>query len=93
MGSDTGGVKLTRDQADKKAREIYKEWIRKTDEAMAKANGTLPPGLDGDELFEPIDAEYRKKLQELAAMIDEDETVAPLLLVRGVWIEILFVRS
>ncbi len=69
---------MTKDQADKKAREIYKEWSRKTDEAIAKAkaNGTLPPGLDGDELFEPIDAEYRKRLQELADMIDENETVA-----------------
>lgn len=56
--------------------KIIDECNAKCDEAMAeaKAAGTWLPGLDSNRgLFKPIKDKYFKKLQELAAMIDEPD--------------------
>ncbi len=66
---------MTKAQADKEADKIFKEVIKKCDEAekKAKAEGVWRPGLDANKkIFEPIHREAKEKLRLLAEMIDDE---------------------
>ena len=71
---DIGGGKMTKIEADIKAKEIFEEISKECDEIMekAKAEGQWRPGLDSNNyLFKEVHERGRKRLEELAAMIDE----------------------
>lgn len=63
-------------EADKIAMQIIKEWNDKADEIIkqAQADGIWKSGLDTNrDLFKELDAEYKQKLKDLAAQIDDEE--------------------
>lgn len=75
-GLAIGGGKMKKAEADKIARQIFKEWNAKDKEIIekAEADGTWKSGLDTNrDLFRESDAEYKQKLKELAAQIDDEE--------------------
>ncbi len=65
---------MTREEADKLADALINErnMIEKSIREKAEKEGRLLPGLDSNkELTADLDKEYFKKLQDLAAQIDE----------------------
>ena len=73
MELDTGGGRMTKEQAKKEYEKIIhdanKKVIAITEEA--KKNGTWKPGLDSNtELFEEVNEETRKRVELLKSLID-----------------------
>lgn len=67
---------MTKEEADVQARIILKEWADEEEAALDKAlrDGVIKLQLDGaSHITKPIKEKYWKKIQELAAQIDEDE--------------------
>lgn len=69
------GGKMTRAEADEKAKEIFKEVGRQCDKITeeAQANGKWQMGLDSNKhLFQEVHDKAKEKLKKLAEMIDEE---------------------
>lgn len=65
---------MTREEADEKAKQIFKELVERHNEIIkqAKKDGVWKSGLDSNgELFVESDNEAKTKLKELASQIDE----------------------
>ena len=75
MASDIGGKIVKKAEADKIALQIFEDAARKTKVARDRlfASGWIPHGLDGESHPElkAIDDECRRKIQELAAQIED----------------------
>ena len=66
---------MNKEEANKEAKKIYEEWQKKKQqiEKEAKEKGTWKnDGLDSNNhLFNKIDLEAKKKLEELALLIED----------------------
>ena len=65
---------MTKEEADVQTRMILREWAKEEKEALDKAvrDGEIELQLDGaSHITKPIKEKYWKKIQELAAKIDE----------------------
>ena len=65
---------MNREDANKKAREIFREWSNWVEETMieARSSGKWKPGLDANnELFKEINKEAKRKIEDLKQLIDD----------------------
>ena len=75
MVLDIGGGRMNKVEANKKAKEVFDEWIEEKEaiEKKAKADGTWNKvGLDSNNhLFKEVDKKAKEKLDKIKSMIDE----------------------
>lgn len=76
MELDIGEGKMTREQANKEAKKIYEEWIKKREEIELKAKTEgiwVTGGLDGNtHLFKELNNKLKDELDHLNSMIEEE---------------------
>ncbi len=67
---------MTREQANKEAKKIYEEWIKKREEIELKAKTEgiwVTGGLDGNtHLFKELNNKLKDELDHLNSMIEEE---------------------
>lgn len=72
---DIGGGRMNKVEANKRAKEVFDEWIEEKEaiEKKAKADGTWNKvGLDSNNhLFKEVDKKAKEKLDKIKSMIDE----------------------
>lgn len=75
MVLDIGGGRMNKVEANKRAKEVFDEWIEEKEaiEKKAKADGTWNKvGLDSNNhLFKEVDKKAKEKLDKIKSMIDE----------------------
>ena len=67
---------MTREQANKEAKKIYEEWIKKREEIEIKAKTEgkwVTGGLDGNtHLFKELNNKLKDELDHMNSMIEEE---------------------
>lgn len=75
MVLDIGGGRMNNAEANKKAKEVFEQWVEEKEaiEKKAKADGRWNKfGLDSNNhLFKEADKKAKKRLDKIKSMIDE----------------------